>query len=41
MEKSEDGLKSYSSNVKGTINGGGVSIKLSSAHGNIYLRKKG
>ena len=41
MEQSEDGLKSYSSNVKGTINGGGVSIKLSSAHGNIYLRKKG
>lgn len=41
MEKSDEGLKTYSSNVKGTINGGGVSIKLSSAHGNIYLRKKG
>lgn len=41
MEESEDGLKTYSSNVKGTINGGGVSIKLSSAHGSIYLRKKG
>lgn len=41
MEQSDDGLKTYSSKVKGTLNGGGVNITLSSAHGNIYLRKKG
>jgi len=41
IEKSEDGLKTYSSNVKGTLNGGGVSLNLSSAHGSVYLRKKG
>ncbi|MFS4466473.1 DUF4097 family beta strand repeat-containing protein [Maribacter sp. 2210JD10-5] len=35
------GLKSYSSSkTKGDINGGGVSIKLKSTNGNIYLRKK-
>ncbi len=36
-----DGLKSISGkNVKGAINGGGVSIQLKSTNGNIYLRKK-
>lgn len=37
----KDGLKSISGkNVKGAINDGGVSIKLKSTNGNIYLRKK-
>lgn len=33
-------MKSYSSNeVRGTINGGGVNLSLSSSHGNVYLRQ--
>ena len=37
----KDGMKSISSrNVKGSINNGGVDIKLKSTNGNIYLRKK-
>lgn len=37
----KNGLKSYgSSKVNGTINGGGVGIKLKSTNGSIYLRKK-
>lgn len=37
----KDGLKSISGrNVKGSINSGGVSIKLKSTNGNIYLRKQ-
>lgn len=37
----KDGMKSISSkNIKGSINGGGVNIKLKSTNGNIYLRKK-
>ena len=36
----KDGLESISvRNAKGTINGGGVKIKLKSTNGNIYLRK--
>lgn len=39
IEKSSS-MKSYSSNeVRGTINGGGVSLSLSSSHGNVYLRQ--
>lgn len=41
IDTDDEGMKTYSSKVKGTLNGGGVSINLSSAHGNIYLRKKG
>jgi hypothetical protein len=41
IDTSDEGMKTYSSKVKGTLNGGGVNINLSSAHGNIYLRKKG
>jgi len=42
FEKSAEELRKLSSSVvKGTINGGGeVAIELSSAHGNIYLRKQ-
>ena len=37
----KDGMKSISSkNVKGSINNGGVDIKLKSTNGNIYLRKQ-
>ncbi len=36
----KDGMKSISSkNIKGSINNGGVDIKLKSINGNIYLRK--
>jgi DUF4097 and DUF4098 domain-containing protein YvlB len=42
FEKSAEELRKLSSSVvKGTINGGGeITIELSSAHGNIYLRKQ-
>lgn len=42
FDKSAEELRKLSSSVvKGTINGGGeVTIELSSAHGNIYLRKQ-
>lgn len=37
----KDGLKSISGrNIKGSVNGGGVDIKLKSTNGTIYLRKK-
>lgn len=37
----KDGLKSVSGrNIKGSVNGGGVDIKLKSTNGTIYLRKK-
>ncbi len=37
----KNGLKSISGrNIKGSINNGGVEIKLKSVNGNIYLRKK-
>ncbi|WP_411029606.1 DUF4097 family beta strand repeat-containing protein [Spongiimicrobium sp. 3-5] len=37
----KNGLKSISGrNIKGTINNGGVNIKLRSTNGNIYLRKQ-
>lgn len=37
----KNGLKSYgTTKVNGSINGGGVRIKLKSTNGNIYLRKK-
>ncbi len=39
--KEKDGLTSFSErNIKGSINSGGVSIKLKSTNGTIYLRKK-
>ena len=40
IDEGEDGMKEYSSKVSGKINGGGVEVDLSSAHGNVYLRKK-
>lgn len=39
IERSGDMIM-YSDNVKGKINGGGLDIKLSSTHNNVYLRKK-
>jgi len=37
----KDGMKSISSkNIRGSINSGGVAIKLKSTNGNIYLRKQ-
>jgi predicted membrane protein len=39
IERSE-GMIKYSDNVNGKINGGGLDIKLSSTHNNVYLRKK-
>lgn len=33
-------LVKYSDNLSGKINGGGIEIKLSSTHNNVYLRKK-
>ena len=39
IEKTGDSMKRYgANNVKGTLNGGGVNINVSSAHGSIYLR---
>lgn len=41
IDKSKGEMKSYASNkVEGTINGGGVIMKIECTHGNIYLRKK-
>lgn len=40
IDTSSDMRKISSQTVKGTINGGGVALYLSSTHGNIYLRKK-
>ena len=42
LEKTTDKLRKLSASaVKGTINGGGdVTVELSSAHGNVYLRKQ-
>jgi hypothetical protein len=40
MDQSADMKKLSSSEVKGTINGGGVDVQLSSSHGDIYLRKQ-
>ncbi|MFZ6010548.1 MAG: DUF4097 family beta strand repeat-containing protein [Bacteroidota bacterium] len=34
------GMVKYSDNVTGKLNGGGLDIKLSSTHNNVYLRKK-
>jgi hypothetical protein len=39
IEKTGDMVR-YSDKVSGKINGGGVSIDLSSTHDNVYLRKK-
>jgi predicted membrane protein len=39
IEKTGNMVK-YSDNVNGKINGGGLDIKLSSTHNNVYLRKK-
>lgn len=38
--KGEEEMESYSSKVKGTLNGGGVELYLVSNHNNVYLRKK-
>ena len=39
IQKSNESMKQYGgNNVKGTLNGGGVNIYISSAHGSIYLR---
>lgn len=40
FDKSEEQLRSYSSKVKGKLNGGGVAIHLASTHNNVYLRTK-
>jgi len=40
MDQSADMKKLSSSEVRGTINGGGSDIQLSSSHGDIYLRKQ-
>lgn len=40
VEKSSNGLVSYSDRVSGKINGGGLDIDLSANYGKIYLRKK-
>lgn len=40
VAKSTTGLISYSDQVTGTINGGGVKMDLSANYGKIYLRKK-
>jgi hypothetical protein len=39
VEKTGNMVK-YSDNVAGKINGGGLDIKISSTHNNVYLRKK-
>lgn len=38
--RTKEGMQSYSDNVKGQINGGGIEISLSATHNNVYLRKK-
>ena len=41
IEKNASNMKRYSQNkVNGKLNGGGVSMNISSTHGDIYLRKK-
>lgn len=40
FDKSSDASNSSTTRISGTINGGGVTIDLSSSHGNIYLRSK-
>lgn len=40
MEKNTTGLISYSDQVNGKINGGGLRIDLSANYGKVYLRKK-
>jgi predicted membrane protein len=40
VQKSGNGLVSYSDQVTGKINGGGLDIDLSANYGKIYLRKK-
>ncbi|HYG01522.1 MAG TPA: DUF4097 family beta strand repeat-containing protein [Chryseosolibacter sp.] len=40
VEKTTTGLVSYSDQVNGTINGGGIKMDLSANYGKIYLRKK-
>lgn len=39
FDQTDDQLRARSTKVTGTLNGGGVTIDLSSSHGNIYLRK--
>lgn len=39
--ENQDGMKVYGAKkIKGTLNGGGVNISVSSTHGNVYLRKQ-
>ena len=38
--QTKDGMQSYSDNVRGEINGGGIEINLTATHNNVYLRKK-
>lgn len=41
IDKGNSSMKRYgANNVNGTINGGGVSMKIASTHGSIYLREK-
>jgi hypothetical protein len=41
VKTTADGMKVISgSNLKGTVNGGGVDVVISSSYENIYLRKK-
>ncbi len=40
MDKTTGGMKKYSGDLTGKINGGGIEINLSSTHNNVYLRKK-
>ncbi len=37
---SQGSMVKYSDNLSGKLNGGGIDIKLSSTHSNVYLRKK-
>jgi hypothetical protein len=39
MDRKEDDMIVYNSNISGKINGGGTEITLSSTHNNVYLRK--
>lgn len=40
LEFDNKGMVKYSDNLSGKLNGGGIDIKLSSTHNNVYLRKK-
>jgi predicted membrane protein len=40
LQEKSDMVRYGSSKVKGTVNGGGIELGLTSSHGNIYLRKK-